>query len=101
MLEALVARCVNIDSKNSSFIKHYIAFFYHCKLCSINTGDISLQIIMYYYHYCRTIRNIETTQEDVRLLGLSATLPNYEDVATFLRVDPAKGLFFFDNRYRS
>lgn len=48
----------------------------------------------------RTIRNIEMTQEDVRLIGLSATLPNYEDVATFLRVDPAKGLFYFDNRCR-
>ena len=36
----------------------------------------------------------------VRLVGLSATLPNYEDVSTFLRVDPAKGLFFFDNSYR-
>ncbi|CAH1783166.1 unnamed protein product [Owenia fusiformis] len=48
----------------------------------------------------RTIRNIETTQEDVRLVGLSATLPNYEDVATFLRVDPAKGLFYFDNSFR-
>lgn len=47
----------------------------------------------------RAIRNIEMTQEDVRLIGLSATLPNYEDVATFLRVDPAKGLFYFDNRY--
>lgn len=48
----------------------------------------------------RTIRSIETTQEDVRLVGLSATLPNYEDVATFLRVDPSKGLFFFDNSFR-
>ncbi|KAK6185571.1 hypothetical protein SNE40_007775 [Patella caerulea] len=48
----------------------------------------------------RTIRNIETTQEDVRLVGLSATLPNYEDVATFLRVDPKEGLFFFDNSFR-
>ena len=48
----------------------------------------------------RTIRNIETTQEEVRLVGLSATLPNYEDVATFLRVDAAKGLFFFDNSFR-
>lgn len=46
----------------------------------------------------RTIRNVELTQEDVRLLGLSATLPNYEDVATCLRVDLAKGLFYFDNR---
>lgn len=42
---------------------------------------------------------MELTQEDVRLIGLSATLPNYEDVATCLRVDPAKGLFYFDNRF--
>jgi len=48
----------------------------------------------------RTIRQIESTQEHVRLVGLSATLPNYEDVATFLRVDFAKGLFFFDNSFR-
>ncbi|RMX47508.1 hypothetical protein pdam_00002126 [Pocillopora damicornis] len=38
--------------------------------------------------------------ELVRLVGLSATLPNYEDVATFMRVNPAKGLFFFDNSFR-
>ena len=48
----------------------------------------------------RTLRNMETTQDHVRLVGLSATLPNYEDVATFLRVDPAKGLFYFDNSFR-
>lgn len=48
----------------------------------------------------RTIRNIETTQEEVRLVGLSATLPNYQDVATFLRVSPERGLFYFDNSYR-
>lgn len=48
----------------------------------------------------RTIRQMETTQEDVRLVGLSATLPNYKDVATFLRVNNNKGLFYFDNAYR-
>ncbi|KAL7998004.1 putative Sec63 domain, RNA helicase HrpA, immunoglobulin E-set, C2 domain superfamily [Plasmopara halstedii] len=48
----------------------------------------------------RTIRNVEITQQMVRLVGLSATLPNYEDVAAFLRVDPAKGLFYFDSSYR-
>ena len=48
----------------------------------------------------RAIRSIETTQEDIRLVGLSATLPNYEDVATFLRVDPKEGLYFFDNSFR-
>ena len=49
---------------------------------------------------CRTIRNIEATQEDVRLVALSATLPNYRDVARFLRVDVDRGLFFFDNSFR-
>ena len=48
----------------------------------------------------RTLRQIETTQEMVRLVGLSATLPNYEDVATFLRVDASKGLFYFDSSFR-
>mmetsp|Transcript_7976 Transcript_7976/g.22253 ORF Transcript_7976/g.22253 Transcript_7976/m.22253 type:complete len:1913 (+) Transcript_7976:252-5990(+) len=48
----------------------------------------------------RVIRQIETTAEPVRLVGLSATLPNYTDVATFLRVKPDKGLFFFDHSYR-
>lgn len=48
----------------------------------------------------RTIRRMEQTNEYVRLVGLSATLPNYEDVATFLRVDEKKGLFYFDASYR-
>lgn len=48
----------------------------------------------------RTIRRIETTNEAVRIVGLSATLPNYDDVATFLRVDPKKGVFYFDSSYR-
>ena len=48
----------------------------------------------------RTIRQMETIQEDVRLLGLSATLPNYKDVATFLRVNIDRGLFYFDNSFR-
>lgn len=48
----------------------------------------------------RTIRNIETSQEDVRLIGLSATLPNYQDVATLLRVKAETGLHYFDNSFR-
>jgi len=48
----------------------------------------------------RTFRQIEATQELVRMVGLSATLPNFEDVATFLRVNPERGLFFFDNSFR-
>lgn len=48
----------------------------------------------------RTIRKMEQTGEPVRLVGLSATLPNYRDVATFLRVDPEKGMFHFDGSFR-
>ena len=48
----------------------------------------------------RTIRRIEQTGDPVRLVGLSATLPNYRDVASFLRVDPINGLFHFDGSYR-
>lgn len=36
----------------------------------------------------------------IRLVGLSATLPNYADVATFLRVKVDKGLFYFDHTFR-
>jgi pre-mRNA-splicing helicase BRR2 len=47
----------------------------------------------------RTVRQIETTKEHSCLVGLSTTLPNYEDVAVFLRVQ-SDGLFHFDNSYR-
>lgn len=43
---------------------------------------------------------VESTQSMIRILGLSATLPNYLDVATFLHVNPYIGLFFFDSRFR-
>ncbi|CAO1626159.1 unnamed protein product [Parajaminaea phylloscopi] len=48
----------------------------------------------------RTIRRMEQLNDPVRLVGLSATLPNYTDVATFLRVNPKKGLFYFEASYR-
>lgn len=47
-----------------------------------------------------SVQQVEATQEMTRIVGLSATLPNYEDVAAFLRVKPDKGMFFFDNSYR-
>ena len=48
----------------------------------------------------RTLRRGEQTNESVRLIGLSATLPNYRDVAKFLRVDEKVGLFHFDASFR-
>lgn len=38
----------------------------------------------------RSLRQIEATQVMIRLVGLSATLPNYDDVGTFLRVKPER-----------
>eukprot|EP00118_Oscarella_pearsei_P012973 m.99165 g.99165 ORF g.99165 m.99165 type:complete len:2211 (+) comp37045_c0_seq2:40-6672(+) len=48
----------------------------------------------------RTLRQVESTQMMIRIVGLSATLPNYIDVARFLRVNPLVGLFYFDTRFR-
>ncbi|XP_074372527.1 DExH-box ATP-dependent RNA helicase DExH14 isoform X1 [Apium graveolens] len=48
----------------------------------------------------RTLRQVESTQSMIRIVGLSATLPNYLEVAQFLRVNPEAGLFFFDSSYR-
>jgi pre-mRNA-splicing helicase BRR2 len=42
---------------------------------------------------------VEQTRDMVRIVGLSATLPNYEDVAMFLRVQ-RQNLFYFDNSFR-
>ncbi|KAJ2552560.1 activating signal cointegrator 1 complex subunit 3 [Coemansia sp. RSA 1933] len=48
----------------------------------------------------RTQRQVEARQSMIRLVGLSATLPNYVDVAGFLGVNPHRGLFYFDAGYR-
>ncbi|CAM9131212.1 unnamed protein product [Chrysoparadoxa australica] len=45
-------------------------------------------------------RYMETSQRMVRIVGLSATLPNYRDVAHFLRVSTEKGLFHFGPEHR-
>ena len=47
----------------------------------------------------RTILKMELLQKFIRFVGLSATLPNYYDVADFLRVK--EGLFTFDSSYRA
>jgi antiviral helicase SLH1 len=48
----------------------------------------------------RTERQVESTQSLIRIVGLSATLPNYVDVAEFLRVNKMAGLFYFDASFR-
>ena len=48
----------------------------------------------------RTTRQVETSQSMIRIVGLSATLPNYQDVAQFLGVNSQTGMFYFDATYR-
>lgn len=48
----------------------------------------------------RTQRQVESTQSPIRIVGLSATLPNYVDVADFLKVNRNNGLFYFDGSFR-
>ncbi|KAI9770001.1 MAG: hypothetical protein M1840_003712 [Geoglossum simile] len=48
----------------------------------------------------RTERQVESTQSLIRIVGLSATLPNYVDVADFLKVNRNAGLFYFDASFR-
>ncbi|KAJ8608527.1 hypothetical protein CTAYLR_005750 [Chrysophaeum taylorii] len=47
----------------------------------------------------RTRRLVESSQSGVRLVGLSATLPNYADVADFLAC-PDEAVFFFGSEFR-
>ena len=48
----------------------------------------------------RTERQVESTQSLIRIVGLSATLPNFIDVADFLKVNRHAGLFYFDGSFR-
>lgn len=48
----------------------------------------------------RTLRQVEASQSMIRIVGLSATLPNYKDVASFLRVAPGSGLYHFGPEFR-
>ena len=47
----------------------------------------------------RTVKLSSSRSQKIRLVGLSATLPNYTDVAELLQV-PESGTFFFDKSYR-
>jgi hypothetical protein len=48
----------------------------------------------------RTLREVEMSQRVIRIVGLSATLPNFIDVASFLRVNHYTGMYYFDSKFR-
>ena len=47
----------------------------------------------------RAKRTIQVTRHELRIIGLSATMPNYQDIAEFLNVKPS-GLKVFNECYR-
>jgi pre-mRNA-splicing helicase BRR2 len=71
----------------------------------MDIGNVGL-IVMDEVHLLDTSRGpvleaiVARTKESCRLVGLSATLSNRDDVAKFLRVDQQFGLFNFDIKYR-
>ena len=48
----------------------------------------------------RMLREQELTQRQIRIVGLSATLPNYRDVSDFIGASRVSGLYVFDSAYR-
>ncbi|EKX73191.1 U5 small ribonucleoprotein-specific helicase, putative [Theileria equi strain WA] len=48
----------------------------------------------------RVVNNDRRSGIRTRLVGLSATLPNFRDISDFLCVNPDRGLFYFGNHYR-
>ncbi|KAM0687590.1 hypothetical protein COBT_001163, partial [Conglomerata obtusa] len=46
---------------------------------------------------CRTFRYVELYQKPIRIIGLSATLPNYKDISKFIK---AEVTYNFDKNYR-
>ncbi|ELP91076.1 activating signal cointegrator 1 complex subunit 3, helc1, putative, partial [Entamoeba invadens IP1] len=48
----------------------------------------------------RTLRMVESQQRPIRVVGLSATLPNYLDVGEFIRAKK-ENIFYFDMSYRA
>lgn len=47
----------------------------------------------------RTLSAIERHQTPLRIVGISATIPNYVDLKNFLQV-PDNGLFVFGDEFR-
>ncbi|BFZ53157.1 Pre-mRNA-splicing helicase BRR2 [Savitreella phatthalungensis] len=46
------------------------------------------------------VARLKGSAETPRIVGLSATLPNYRDVATFIGADQDRGVYYFDSTFR-
>lgn len=59
-----------------------------------------ISLLILHRMFLMHLGQVESSQSLIRIVGLSATLPNYTDVSDFLRVNPMQGLFFFDSSFR-
>ncbi|KAF5297298.1 hypothetical protein FQA39_LY12137 [Lamprigera yunnana] len=89
----VISRKGTADAELTSLVKLLIIDEVH--LLNSDRGPVIEALV------ARTLRQVITSQNMIRIIGLSATLPSYVDVAQFLRVNPAIGLFYFDNRFRT
>ena len=99
VLEAIIARTIDgignpvtlqyPGGPDSSMVEHLVQFQ---KGLGLSPGLVT-------FHAAITICCMEQTNEFVCLVGLSATLPNFQHVATFLCMDEKRGLFYFDATY--
>ena len=88
----IVTRKLNGDSELVSKVKLLIIDEVH--LLHEDRGSVIETLV------ARTLRQVETSQQMIRVIGLSATLPNYMDVADFLGVNRQMGMFYFDHSFR-
>ncbi|KAB0798855.1 hypothetical protein PPYR_06735 [Photinus pyralis] len=89
----VISRKGTADAELTSLVKLLIIDEVH--LLNTDRGPVIEALV------ARTLRQVITSQNMIRIIGLSATLPSYLDVSQFLRVNPEVGLFYFDNRFRS
>lgn len=69
----------------------------------MQSSQLQSSFVTYTSTYAKKFDKLNETSSDgasIRIVGLSATLPNYNDVASFLHVDRMRGLFVFDSSYR-
>lgn len=86
-------RCYLADSEITCLLKLLILDEVH--LLNSDRGPVIEALV------ARTLRQVVSSQSMIRIVGLSATIPNILDVADFLRVNRQIGLFYFDHGYKS
>lgn len=74
------------------FVK--LIIFDEIHLLNSERGVSIESLIARMYYFC------EIYKKKIRLLGLSATFPNYVDLVKLLHIENKKGLFYFDENFR-